>query len=53
MQIPTSEATMNLGWIADTNVISDDERGVVLHEFGHVLGLLHEQVHFFFIQHTF
>ncbi|KAJ7235845.1 hypothetical protein C8J57DRAFT_1571489 [Mycena rebaudengoi] len=39
MQIPTSEATMNLGWIADTNVISDDERGVVLHEFGHVLGL--------------
>ncbi|KAJ7270869.1 hypothetical protein C8J57DRAFT_1065233 [Mycena rebaudengoi] len=43
MEIPTSEVTMNLGWIEDTNFISDDERGVVLHEFGHVLGLLHEQ----------
>ncbi|KAJ7255630.1 hypothetical protein C8J57DRAFT_1075447, partial [Mycena rebaudengoi] len=40
--IPAGQATMNLGWIADTTNMADDERGVILHEFGHVLGLLHE-----------
>ncbi|KAF9461763.1 hypothetical protein BDZ94DRAFT_1167173, partial [Collybia nuda] len=34
--------TMNLGWIDDDNTISKKERGVILHEFGHVLGLMHE-----------
>ncbi|KAI1880301.1 hypothetical protein JX265_001922 [Neoarthrinium moseri] len=36
------EATMNLGWISDSDAISDGERAVILHEFGHVLGMLHE-----------
>ncbi|KAF9461762.1 hypothetical protein BDZ94DRAFT_1167159, partial [Collybia nuda] len=34
--------TINLGWIADTNSLTKKERGVILHEFGHVLGLMHE-----------
>jgi len=34
-------ATMNFGWVTDTsNEISDRE--VILHEFGHALGLVHE-----------
>ena len=31
--IPVNEATMNLGW---------QDEGVVLHEFGHAIGLIHE-----------
>lgn len=39
--VPAGEATMNYGWL--TNASTDDEvREVVLHEFGHALGLLHE-----------
>jgi hypothetical protein len=38
----TNEPTMNLGWIEDDNKLSDTDRGVILHEFGHVLGLVHE-----------
>jgi hypothetical protein len=34
--------TMNLGWIDDTEVVSEIDRGVILHEFGHTLGLIHE-----------
>ncbi|KAJ7452613.1 hypothetical protein FB451DRAFT_1050784, partial [Mycena latifolia] len=41
-QIDKTKPTMNLGWIGTTELISDDDRSVVLHEFGHVLGLLHE-----------
>ena len=38
---PTDEATMNYGWLTPTT--SDTEyRRVVLHEFGHALGLTHE-----------
>jgi serralysin len=39
--IPAGERTMNYGWLDDT---SDDAevRRVVLHEFGHALGLIHE-----------
>ena len=34
---------MNLGWIDDTSVkIAANERGTILHEFGHALGLMHE-----------
>lgn len=40
-QIPASEATMNYGWLTPES--DDDEvRSVVLHEFGHALGLIHE-----------
>ena len=35
------QATMNYGWLTD-NSSDDDVRRVVLHEFGHALGLIHE-----------
>lgn len=40
-QVPTNQATMNFGWLTRD---STDEavRGVVLHEFGHAIGLIHE-----------
>jgi hypothetical protein len=39
--IPADEATMNYGWL--TPASDDDEiQRVVLHEFGHALGLIHE-----------
>ncbi|KAF8068844.1 hypothetical protein FPV67DRAFT_1668901 [Lyophyllum atratum] len=34
--------TMNLGWIDDSATISDNDRGTILHEWGHALGLMHE-----------
>ncbi|EPQ29004.1 uncharacterized protein PFL1_03294 [Pseudozyma flocculosa PF-1] len=34
--------TMNLGWIDRTSSLTRNERATILHEFGHVLGLLHE-----------
>jgi hypothetical protein len=40
-EIAPSEPTMNYGWLTPTT--DDDEvRRVVLHEFGHALGLIHE-----------
>lgn len=41
---PPGEPTMNYGWLTPT---SSDEtvREVVLHEFGHALGLIHEHQH--------
>lgn len=40
-QIPAGEPTMNYGWLTPDS--SDDQlRRVVLHEFGHALGLIHE-----------
>ncbi|RXW14548.1 hypothetical protein EST38_g11305 [Candolleomyces aberdarensis] len=37
------EATMNFGWVYDaTTDATAQERGVILHEFGHALGYLHE-----------
>ena len=39
--IPAGQPTMNYGWLSDAS--PDDEiRRVVLHEFGHALGLIHE-----------
>lgn len=33
LSIPSHEATLNLGWV---------DEGVILHEFGHAIGLIHE-----------
>ncbi|MCC7399895.1 MAG: hypothetical protein IT214_00260 [Chitinophagaceae bacterium] len=38
-----SEETMNLGWI-ENNKTELQLQGVILHEFGHTLGLLHEHM---------
>lgn len=40
-EIAAKEPTMNLGWLNPHSPLSDLE-SVVLHEFGHVLGLAHE-----------
>jgi hypothetical protein len=40
-QVPQGRATMNYGWI-DANSPEEELRSVVLHEFGHALGLIHE-----------
>ena len=37
---PRNQATMNLGWLTPDS--PDPEYSVVLHEFGHALGLIHE-----------
>jgi hypothetical protein len=42
MKVGKTQPTMSLGWIADNAILDDSERGVILHEFGHVLGLMHE-----------
>src|SRR5262249_24061440 len=39
--IAKQKPTMNFGWI-DANSSETDVRSVVLHEFGHALGLIHE-----------
>lgn len=38
--VDKAKATMNYGWLSD--VPATDERGTILHEFGHMLGLAHE-----------
>ena len=40
--VPAAQATMNLGWIFDSADEHPFEKGVILHEFGHALGLVHE-----------
>jgi serralysin len=40
-QIPAGERTMNYGWLTDDSP-DDEVHRVVLHEFGHALGLIHE-----------
>jgi len=40
-QVPAGQPTMNFGWL-DPDTPDDEVRRVVLHEFGHALGLIHE-----------
>ena len=42
--IHPSQPTMNLGWVT-MQTPEEDFSSVVIHEFGHALGLLHEHVH--------
>ncbi|KAF8068874.1 hypothetical protein FPV67DRAFT_1761161 [Lyophyllum atratum] len=42
LDIAPGAITMNLGWIDDSPNISTEDRGTILHEWGHALGLLHE-----------
>ena len=44
LNVPANEPTMNYGWFTDTTEESEFSR-VIVHEFGHALGLGHEQSH--------
>jgi hypothetical protein len=39
--VPKNQPTMNYGWL-DPTTADDEVRRVVLHEFGHAMGLIHE-----------
>ncbi len=39
--VPKSEATMNFGWLGP-DVSAPEAKRVILHEFGHALGMIHE-----------
>ncbi|KAJ2932993.1 hypothetical protein H1R20_g4093, partial [Candolleomyces eurysporus] len=42
-EVPKNKATMNFGWVFSApNIATSEERGVILHEFGHAIGYLHE-----------
>jgi hypothetical protein len=40
-RVPKNQPTMNFGWLTPT-VTAAEARRVILHEFGHALGLIHE-----------
>ncbi|RXW15893.1 hypothetical protein EST38_g9961 [Candolleomyces aberdarensis] len=42
LSIPKPTQTMNFGWVGSNPGIADNERGVILHEFGHAIGYMHE-----------
>jgi hypothetical protein len=42
-RIANDKPTMNLAWVSgNSHDITDEENGVILHEFGHTLGMVHE-----------
>jgi len=40
--VPKPQPTLNLAWVKSGEVTEPKERGVILHEFGHAIGYLHE-----------
>jgi serralysin len=44
LAIPAGEETMHFGWLLPSTT-EDESRRVILHEFGHVLGMIHEHQH--------
>ncbi|KAF9523779.1 hypothetical protein CPB83DRAFT_839436 [Crepidotus variabilis] len=43
LAVKSDKPTMNLGWVfGNSPSVSPEERGVILHEFGHAIGLMHE-----------
>ncbi|THH32074.1 hypothetical protein EUX98_g2088 [Antrodiella citrinella] len=42
LDVDAGEPTMNLGWISNSPSLQLEESGTILHEFGHVLGMMHE-----------
>lgn len=44
LTVPATEATMNFGWF-DDNTAEEEFSRTTIHEFGHALGLIHEQQH--------
>ena len=41
---PKDKATMNLGWLSSGPEVTVEDRKLILHEFGHVLGLVEEHL---------
>ncbi len=42
LRVDSAAATLNLGWVTKTSSLGAYEKGTILHEFGHALGLGHE-----------